>query len=81
MKRIEDLSPTDAPPGSREKIEVMARRAAARVDLFHPRDAADWANGTVTEFLLTMHGRDASTLRPRGKARGYVDDDERERDD
>jgi hypothetical protein len=31
--------PTQALPGTEEKIEVMARRAAHRLALFHPQDA------------------------------------------
>lgn len=31
--------PTDARPGSAEKVEVLCERAAARVGLWHPRDA------------------------------------------
>ena len=32
-------APTDAPPGSRRKIRVLAHRAARGLPLFHPRDA------------------------------------------
>jgi hypothetical protein len=32
--------PTDARPGSKEKIAVMAERTAAGRSCFHPRDAA-----------------------------------------
>jgi hypothetical protein len=31
--------PTDAPPGSDAKIEVMAERVRLRVAVFHPEDA------------------------------------------
>jgi hypothetical protein len=31
--------PTEALPGTEEKIKVMARRAALRLALFHPQDA------------------------------------------
>jgi hypothetical protein len=31
--------PTEAPPGSAEKIEVMAERVKLRVAVFHPDDA------------------------------------------
>ena len=44
--RVRDFSgelalaaPTDAPPGSRRKIRVLAYRALMRLPLFHPRDA------------------------------------------
>lgn len=40
---VEDIplppEPTDAPPGSLEKIEVMEARALAEVAIFHPEDA------------------------------------------
>lgn len=32
-------APTDAPPGSREKVEVLAGRAARRQSLFHDGDS------------------------------------------
>jgi hypothetical protein len=31
--------PTEAPPGSAEKIAVMAERVKLRVAVFHPEDA------------------------------------------
>lgn len=37
-------APTTAPPGSPEKMDVMAERAAQRVQLHHPRDAAEMVN-------------------------------------
>lgn len=32
--------PTDAPPGSEEKIRILMERAAKRQALWHPKDAA-----------------------------------------
>jgi hypothetical protein len=34
--------PTDAPPGSEQKILVLTERAARRLPLFHPEDGS-WA--------------------------------------
>lgn len=36
------VSPTDHPPGTLGKIEVMARRAANGMGLFHPLDAKSY---------------------------------------
>lgn len=35
----EPQEPTDAPPGSEEKIRVLAERAAAGQSLHHPEDS------------------------------------------
>jgi hypothetical protein len=35
----EDYEPTEAMPGSREKVAVMADRLARRLPLWHPLDA------------------------------------------
>jgi hypothetical protein len=35
----EDYEPTEAMPGSREKVEVMADRLARGLPLYHPLDA------------------------------------------
>ncbi len=32
------MEPTPAPPGSTAKIEILERRAAAKLPLFHPAD-------------------------------------------
>jgi hypothetical protein len=37
--------PTTAPPGSPEKVDVLAERARRRQPLFHPDDAPDCAAG------------------------------------
>lgn len=70
MKR-KGQSPTTAPPGSREKIEVMTLRAAARADLFHPDDARDWSGASLGDFLLVIHGAEASVYRPKRMRREY----------
>ena len=36
-----DAEPTDALPGSPEKVEVLCRRARLGLRLWHPRDAKD----------------------------------------
>lgn len=48
-------SPTDAQPGSEDKIQVMIRRAGLRQQLHHPRDAKIMAEAAVP----------VSTSRPR----------------
>jgi hypothetical protein len=40
-KRLPD-HPTDAVPGSPEKIRVMADRVAAGRQIFHPADTVQW---------------------------------------
>jgi hypothetical protein len=39
--------PTDAPPGSAKKVEVLMRRAAKRQALWHPGDARDREGAAV----------------------------------
>ena len=34
--------PTDAPPGSREKLDAMCRRVARGEELFHSEDKPDY---------------------------------------
>lgn len=36
-----DFERTDAAPGSREKVEVMARRLCSGLPLWHPEDRRD----------------------------------------
>lgn len=47
------LCPTDAPPGSAEKVLVLAERAARGELLFHPLDAA-WSEASVGRFTLPV---------------------------
>lgn len=39
----EDFHPTDAPAGSVEKLEVLARRIALGLPLWHPEDRSDYS--------------------------------------
>jgi hypothetical protein len=42
----DDFDPTDAPAGSREKLEVLARRVQAGVPLWHDEDRGDYSGLT-----------------------------------
>lgn len=42
----EEFRPTDAPAGSREKLEVLARRIASGQPLWHPDDRHDYGGLT-----------------------------------
>lgn len=42
----EDYTPTEAPAGSAEKLEMLARRVQAGVPLWHPDDRADYSGLT-----------------------------------
>lgn len=42
----DDFRPTDAPAGSREKLEVLARRIARGQPLWHPEDRCDYGGLT-----------------------------------
>jgi hypothetical protein len=42
----EDFRATDAPAGSREKIEVLAERVRRGEPLWHPSDRADYSGLT-----------------------------------
>lgn len=39
-----DYEPTQAEPGSKEKLEVLAFRAANGLPLWHPQDKTDFSN-------------------------------------
>lgn len=54
--------PTQAAPGSPEKVRVMRLRAALRLPLFHPQDAAGTAEGAPGRGA----GPRAAKLTPRG---------------
>lgn len=43
IKDIRLFVPTDAPPGSSEKVAVLARRVEIGAPLFHPADRVDFA--------------------------------------
>jgi len=42
----EEFRPTDAPAGSRQKLEVLARRVQAGVPLWHDEDRHDYSGLT-----------------------------------
>jgi hypothetical protein len=42
----DDFAPTDAPAGSRAKIEVLAERVRLGVPLWHPSDRCDYSGLT-----------------------------------
>lgn len=42
----DDFSPTDAPAGSRSKIDVLADRVKRGEPLWHPEDRADYSGLT-----------------------------------
>lgn len=41
-----DFSPTEAPAGSREKLEVLAQRVQKGLPLWHPSDRCDYSGLT-----------------------------------
>ena len=41
-----DFTPTDAPAGSKEKIEILARRIEMGMPLWHPEDRHDYSGLT-----------------------------------
>ena len=41
-----DFAPTDAPAGSAAKLEILARRIAQGMPLWHPEDRADYTGLT-----------------------------------
>lgn len=41
-----DFVPTEAPAGSNEKLDVLARRIAMGLPLWHPEDRADYSGLT-----------------------------------
>jgi len=43
----EDFSPTMAPAGSREKIDILADRIQRGMPLWHPEDSTDVPNGAL----------------------------------
>ena len=42
----DDFSPTSAPAGSREKLDVLAERVQMGVPLWHPEDRPDYSGLT-----------------------------------
>jgi hypothetical protein len=42
----DEFVPTDAPAGSREKIEVLAQRVMRGLPLWHPQDRSDYSGLT-----------------------------------
>jgi len=56
---------TDAMPGTKAKLEVLAERVAAGLPLWHPNDRRD-----LSEHRVGVQLRPASTERPkRGRSR------------
>lgn len=47
---IADLDPTDAPVGSRRKLEIMARRVEGGFPIFHPDDSHDYGEDAGVEL-------------------------------
>ncbi|MCS5616847.1 MAG: hypothetical protein O3C39_11895 [Planctomycetota bacterium] len=43
----DDFSPTKAPAGSREKIDILADRIQRGMPLWHPEDSTDMPNGAL----------------------------------
>lgn len=44
---------TDAVPGSREKVEILKKRVALRLPLFHPNDRVDFNGMGIAHALST----------------------------
>ncbi len=42
----EEFVPTEAPAGSPEKLEILARRIASGLPLWHPEDRSDYSGLT-----------------------------------
>jgi len=42
----DDFVPTDAPAGTAEKLEIMARRVRQGLPLWHPEDRSDYSGLT-----------------------------------
>jgi len=42
----EDFAPTDAPAGSRSKLDVLAERVRKGQPLWHPKDRSDYSGLT-----------------------------------
>jgi hypothetical protein len=42
----DEFQPTDAPAGSRRKLDIMARRIEKGLPLWHPEDRADYSGLT-----------------------------------
>ena len=57
-------TPTDAPPGTREKVAVLAGRAERGEHLFHPADAVDWGAAAVGLFTLLVADGDLGPRSP-----------------
>jgi len=45
-KETEDFGPTDAPAGSRDKIEILAQRVLQGEPLWHTEDRSDYSGLT-----------------------------------
>lgn len=53
--RVDPFTPTDATPGSPEKIRILAARFAAGVDLHHPDDVRFERTGPGRTIADTIH--------------------------
>lgn len=64
----DEFVPTDAPPGSREKVEVLAERVMRGFPLWHPQDREGYEppnpecvkSGTLALMRRVLSGRDGS---------------------
>lgn len=54
--------PTDAPPGSEQKMAVMTERASREQQLHHPQDARGWSDGCLP--LVGWQPEPGQALRP-----------------
>lgn len=55
--QLGESAPTEFPPGSRERIEVLAVRAALNAPIFHNLDARDWEGSDATPPQPEDEGR------------------------
>ena len=62
--------PTDAPPGTKRKVEVMQERVAKGEAPTHPLDAKDLKDAEDEEVLKHPSSRPASAVADRLRGRG-----------
>ena len=58
--KTDEFAPTDAPAGSRDKLEVLARRIQEGLPLWHPEDRPDYSGLTGVVRPRRIAGRAAS---------------------
>lgn len=69
--------PTEAEPGTPEKIEVMARRYADGLAILHPMDNLTCTGRRENMARLIVNGGRSPTMHRKSRAkhlRGYLDD-------